>query len=193
MFDFLRRKQKQVAKQHHAGQVYGFVTITLRKKLPDNPNYFAVTRGTNFKIYLPQYKDIEIVKNVPNLLTNSGRDWMHAQVYTNTAAGTRGSGFLAVTEDTAAAAAGDTTLAAEITTNGLARADAVTKSHTVSTNSTTIEHTHTATGSFTDVVKSALFNASSSGQMTHEAKYTTGSGTMISGDTLKTTWTLNLG
>ena len=29
-----------------------------------------------------------ICKDKHNLLTNSGRDWMHAQVYTNTSAGT---------------------------------------------------------------------------------------------------------
>ena len=42
-----------------------------------------------------------ICMNKPNLLTNSGRDWMHAQVYTNTGAGTRGAGFIALTSNTA--------------------------------------------------------------------------------------------
>ena len=49
--------------------------------------------------------------NKPNLLTDGGRDWMIAQVYTNTSAGTRGSGFIALTSDTGSPAAGDTALA----------------------------------------------------------------------------------
>ena len=171
----------------------GFVTVILQKRKPDNPECIAVVRGTNYFEYLPQYEDHILCKNKKNLLTNGGRDWMHAQVYTNTSAGTRGSGYIAVSEETTNPAAGDTTLASEITTNGLARVDAGTKSHSAGTNSTLIETTMTASGSFTDVVKSGLFNASSGGTLTHAAKYTTGSGTMISGDTLKTSWTLNLG
>src|SRR6476659_3464882 len=90
-----------------------------------------------------------------NLLTNAGKDWMHAQLYTNTTAGTRGAGFIASTESTITPAVGDTTLTGEITTNGLARADAGTKTHTAASNSTLIEHTFTATGSFTSVLASA--------------------------------------
>ena len=51
----------------------------------------------------------------------------------------------------------------------------------------------TASGSFTNVQASATFNASSGATIGHQANYATGSGTLISGDTLKTTWTLNLG
>ena len=52
----------------------------------------------------------------------------------------------------------------------------------------------TASGAgFSDVKSSATFNASSGATMGHQANYATGSGTLISGDTLKTTWTLNLG
>ena len=128
-----------------------------------------------------------------NLLTNAGRDAFHALCYTNTAAGTRGFGFIASTESVITPAAGDTVLTGEITTNGLARADAVTKSHSAGTNSTTVEHTFTATGAFTNVLTSATFVASSAGTMGHEANFTTGSGTLAVNDTLKITWTLNLG
>lgn len=132
-----------------------------------------------------------IDENRPNLLTTDGRDFYHAQVLTNTSAGTRGSGFLAVTTDSAAPAAGDTTLTSEITTNGLARADATTKTHTDNTNSTTIEHEWTASGTHTNVQKCALFNASSSGTMTHEGSFTAAS--LISGDKLKVTYVINVG
>lgn len=127
----------------------------------------------------------------PNLLTTDGRDFFHAQVYTNTSAGTRGSGFLAVTTDSGAPAAGDTTLTTEITTNGLARADATTKTHTDNTNSTTIEHEWTASGTHTNVQKCGLFNAGAAGIMTHEGTFTAAS--LISGDKLKVTYVLNLG
>lgn len=127
-----------------------------------------------------------------NLLTDAGKDWMHAQVYTNTAAGTRGAGFIASTESVITPAVGNTTLTGEIVTNGLSRADATTKTHTAASNSTLIEHTFTATGSFTSVLASALFNAASSGTMPHIANFASGSGTLVANDTLKISWTNNL-
>jgi hypothetical protein len=127
-----------------------------------------------------------------NLLTTAGKDWMHAQVYTNASAGTRGAGFIASTESTITPAVGDTTLTGEIATNGLSRADATTKTHTGGTNTSTIEHTFTASGAFTSVLASALFNASSAGTMPHIANFGTGSGTLATNDTLKITWTLTL-
>ena len=132
-----------------------------------------------------------ICMNKPNSLTNFGRDWMHAQVYTNTSAGTRGAGYIALTTNTGAPAATDTTLTGEITTNGLARADASTKTHSSGTNSTTIQHTFTASGTHTAVQKAALFNAASSGYMAHVNTFTPV--TLQSSDTLQVTWTVTLG
>jgi hypothetical protein len=132
---------------------------------------------------------------VHNLLTTDGRDFYHAQCIIETAANTtKGANHIALTESTITPAAGDTTLAGEITTNGLGRSNpSTTITHTDNTNSSTVEHTFTAAGSFTDVKASALFNAATTGIMTHEANFGTGSGTLISGDTLKTTWTINIG
>src|SRR4249920_1092448 len=127
-----------------------------------------------------------------NLLTDAGKDWMHAQVYTNTTAGTRGEGFIASTESVITPAVANTTLTGEIAVSGLARADAGTKTHTAASNSTLIEHTFTASGSFTSVLASALFNASSSGTMPHIANFASGSGTLVANDTLKISWTNNL-
>ena len=132
-----------------------------------------------------------LCENKPNLLTNAGRDWMIAQVYTNTGAGTRGSGFIALTSDSSGADATDTSLPSEITTGGLARADATTKSHTAGTNSTTIRHTFTASATHTAVQMSGLFNAASSGTLSHENTFT--SVTLQSSDTLQVTWTTTLG
>lgn len=130
-----------------------------------------------------------------NLLCNAGRDAFHALCYTNTAAGGVGYNFIAVTESTLTPAAGDTTLGGEITTNGLARAaSSPAASHTNGTNSSSMEKTYTASGAFTDVKASACFNQLSiGGTMSHIANFTTGSGTLASNDTLKVTWTLNLG
>jgi hypothetical protein len=55
-----------------------------------------------------------------------------------------------------------------------------------------IEHTFTATGAFTSVLASALFNAASAGTMPHIANFATGSGTLATNDTLKISWTNNL-
>jgi hypothetical protein len=132
-----------------------------------------------------------ICLNKHNLLTNSGRDAFHALVYTNTSAGTRGYGFIALTANTGSPAAGDTALTGEITSGGLARADATTKTHSSGTNSTTIQHTFTASATHTAVVKAALLNAASSGTMAHINTFT--SVTLQSSDTLQVTWTLTLG
>jgi hypothetical protein len=129
-----------------------------------------------------------------NLLTDAGEAWMHAQVYTNTAAGTRAAGYIAATETSITPAVGNTTLTGEITDRGMPRADATTKTYTGGSNSTIIEHTFTVSGAgFTSVLASALFNAASVGTMPHIATFTTGSGILAANDTLKITWTLVLG
>jgi len=147
-----------------------------------------------YSVYL--YKHLEdkwytLAENKKNLLTNGGRDLFHAQCYTNVSAGTRGGGCIAVTSDATAPAATDTVLTGEISTNGLARADATTKTHGAGTNSTLIEHEWTASGTHNNVQKCGLFNATSSGTLTHTGTFTTAS--LISGDKLKVSYTLNLG
>lgn len=136
-------------------------------------------------------KEEVICKDKHNLLTDAGRDLFHAQCYTNTSAGTRGVGFIALTTDSASPSASDTTLASEITTGGLARADATTKTHTSGTNTTTLQHTFTASATHTNVQKAGLFNAASSGILGHENTFT--QVTLQSSDTLQITWTLTLG
>jgi hypothetical protein len=129
-----------------------------------------------------------------NILVNSGKDWVHAQIYTNTSAGTRGAGCIAHTQSTITPAVGDTTLSGEITdAAGLTRYDATTKNHTAASNSTLIEDTKTISGAgYTDVKASALFNqATIGGTMLHEANFSTSTGALASGDTLKTSWTVN--
>jgi hypothetical protein len=129
-----------------------------------------------------------------NLLTQDGRDVMHQRCYILTTMSGSGFNYIASTESTITPAATDTALTGEIAVNGLARAQATgALNHTDNSNSSTVEHTFTASGSFTDVKASATFNAATGVTMGHIANFATGSGTLISGDTLKITWTLNLG
>lgn len=156
----------------NSSKVGGYVTITVNKGRKD---------------------ERVIQQDKLNLLTTSGRDFFHAQVYTNTSAGTKGGNGIAVSADATDPVAGDTTLVGEITSGGLERVQADTISHTASTNVTTIENTYTATATHTDVHKSGLFNQDTlGGQMTHASEFTADV-TLQTGDTLTVTWTLTLG
>ena len=152
-------------------EIHGFMSVYLKRAGTDN--------------WIP------ITENKHNLLTNGGRDFIHAQAYTNTSAGTEGSRYIAVTANSGAPAAGDTTLTAEIATTGLERAAATTNTHSAGTNTTTLGITFTASGAHSNVQKSALFNQSSGGTMTHENTFTPVS--LSSADSLQVTWTLTLG
>ena len=156
----------------NSSEISGYVTIIKNRGRPDE------------KV---------IQKDKPNLLTESGRDFFHAQVYTNTSAGTKGGNGIALSDEATNPIASDTTLVGEITTGGLTRVQAATISHTVSTNITTIENEFTASAVFTDVHKSALFNQDTiGGQMTHASEFTADV-TLQIGDTLIVIWTLTLG
>ena len=133
-----------------------------------------------------------ICKDQHNLLTTTGRDFFHTQVYTNTTAVSRGSGFIALSDNATDPASTDTVLTGEISSGGLTRADATTKTHTTGTNVSTFIHQFLATSPFTNIHKSGLFNASTSGQLTHAAKFTTDVSLDID-DTLQVTWVLTLG
>ena len=132
-----------------------------------------------------------LCKDKHNLLTTDGRDFFHAQVYTNTSAGTRGANFIALTTDSTGAAAGDTTLPGEISTGGLERAVATTITHVDDSNTTTLVKTFTASATHTAVQMSGTFNAASGAILAHEAVFT--AVTLVSSDTLQVTWTLTLG
>jgi hypothetical protein len=173
----------------HSG---GYVTVYANRKIGEHPTHFARSPGTNFSYKLPEYKTVVLAHLKQNLLTNNGRDLFHAQCYTNTSAGTRGAGYIAVSTGTTNETTSSTALETEIATGGLTRADATTKTHSAGTNSTLIEHTFTASATHTLVHKSAMFNASSGVTMTHVANFASDA-TLVSGDTLKVSWTLNLG
>ena len=165
---------------------------TLRKirNLDENSlvnGYVTITKNKGMK------NEIIVQQDIKNLLTTGGRDFFHAQDYTNTSAGTKGGNAIALSVDATNPVAGDTTLVGEITADGLTRVQATVISHTVGTNVTTLENTFTATAAFTDLHKSALFNQDTiGGQITHSSEFTSDV-TLAIGDTITVTWTLTLG
>lgn len=125
-----------------------------------------------------------------NLVLNAGRVQCHKQVYGSSGLSTNGFNYLAVTNDSASPAAGDTTLASEITTNGLARVQGAVTLPTGSGNTTSITTTWTASGT-QSAQKFAQFDASSAGNMNHEILFT--QRTLVVNDQLIPTVTDTLG
>jgi hypothetical protein len=123
-----------------------------------------------------------------NLITDAGKDFIAAQLG-STSPGTNGANYIALSSDTGAPAAGDTTLTGEITTGGLARSQG-TYAHTAGTNTYTITEPFTASATHTNVQKAGLFTASSAGTMMAENTFTPV--TLNSGDQLTITWTITL-
>lgn len=98
--------------------------------------------------------------------------------------------FMALTTDSGAASASDTTLASEITNNGCGRALA-TYAHTFGQNTLTLQKAFSVTGTITAIVKAGLFTALSSAgadPMIFETVINQ-SATVGNGDTLTVTWT----
>ncbi len=103
--------------------------------------------------------------------TNAGADHQVATSY-GTSAQPAAANYIALTANSTAPAAGDTTLTGEITTGGggLIRAQA-TYAHTNGTNTATLTKTFTANGSDSlpvTLAKIGVFNASSSGTLVFE-------------------------
>lgn len=123
-----------------------------------------------------------------NLITNAGWD-MIASALSNTATQAAACNYIAMTADTTAMAATDTTLTSELTTNGLGRAQG-TYAHSAGTKIWTVAKTFTysTTGS-QSIGKVAVFNAASSG--TYCWGYVLGTAQTVSnnGDTITVTWT----
>jgi|SRR5215469_14193443 len=137
------------------------------------------------------YAGWERISLTHNSVLNGGRDYIHNQAYIPPAS-TAVFNYAAVSANTGTPTANDSTLPGEITTSDLARASSVTgNSHSAGTNTTTIGITWTAANTYTALQRAALFNASSSGTMAHEATFSSTS--LNSGDQLALTWTITLG
>lgn len=130
------------------------------------------------------------------LLTNGGRDALHSQ-HLNTAAQPAAFNYMAVSANSTAASASNTTLPGEITTagGGLLRAQA-TYAHTGGTNTTTLTKTFTANGSDTlpvTIAKIGVLNASSVGTLGYETLLNATATLTVSGDNVAITHTLTIG
>ena len=135
-----------------------------------------------------------LCKDKHNLLTNGGRDAMHDALYVDISATQTGFNNIALSTNASGALATHTAVAGEITTGGLERVQATTRSHGVGTNTSTVAHTFTSSAVHTAVQLAGLFDVATapvSGILGHENTFTPAS--LESADTLTVTWTLTLG
>jgi hypothetical protein len=130
------------------------------------------------------------------LLTTVGRDAIHAQ-HMSTAAQPASFNYMALTASTTAPAVGDTTLAGEIVTTGLARAQC-TYTHTAGTNTSTLTHTFTAVaadvaGGSVVVAQIGVFNAASGGTLGYHTAMVSTATITAAGDNVQNTETVTAG
>lgn len=134
-----------------------------------------------------------IQKDKHNLLTTLGRDFFHAQLYTNVIAGTKGANAIALSDDATDPVIGDTTLVGEFESGGLTRVEAGAIVHVAGTNLTTLEEVFTATIIFTAIHKSGLFNQDTiGGQMTQASEFDADVNLQV-GDTITVLWVITTG
>ncbi|WP_433329977.1 phage tail fiber protein [Spirillospora sp. CA-294931] len=129
------------------------------------------------------------------MLTNGGRDHALACVY-GTAAQPAAANYLALSANSAAPNAANTTLPGEITTSGggLVRAQA-TYAHTNGQATATLTKTFTANGSDAlpvTIAKIGIFNAPSSGTLTNETLLSATATLSAAGDALTITDTITV-
>lgn len=142
------------------------------------------------------YKRLDDDEEYRNILTNVGRVSIHTFIYgtaaqrTSASLGT-GFHFVALSNDASAPAASDTTLTGELSSNGLGRVQATITLPVGAGVVTTIQNQFTYTGGGTQSVqKTAVFDASSAGNMTHEILFT--QRTLATSDNLTLTFSVTL-
>lgn len=120
-------------------------------------------------------------------------DEIHSRCFISTAISGSGFNFIALTGDTLQPIdSAQTSLTGEITTSGLGRVQATTRTHTNGTNSSLIEHTFTLDAAIADITRSALFNAITAGIMGPFDAFSNGAtGPMDAGETVKVSVTVN--
>jgi len=191
---FTTRKTKRRMIGESIG-VHGLQTIVIKKfqGYHDTEKCWKKVEGNNVIQRVGIWNSIVICKDEANLLTDAGRDLIHTNGWTNGAGAntTRGAGYIVLSENTGGASASHTAVAGEISTNGLARADATTKTHTTGTNTSTVQHTFTALAAFTALQLSGLLNAASTGTLMNEKTFT--STALDTNDQIQVTWTITAG
>src|ERR1044072_559745 len=130
------------------------------------------------------------------MLPNAGRDFVASALGDRSGSRAAVADYIALTANSASPAAGDTTLAGEITTGGggLVRAQA-TYAHTNGQATYTLTKTFTANGSDSlpvTIAKVGIFNASSSGTPAWETLPSAPATLSATGDALTCTETITL-
>lgn len=123
-----------------------------------------------------------------NLRTTVGADWQSDVMGNSTQPVS--ARWIALTTNATAPAAGDTTLATEITTGGLTRAVGA-YTHTASTTAYKITNTFTASAAHTNVAKAGLFTAITAGILVFTTLLSS-TATLAINDTLTIEWTVNI-
>jgi hypothetical protein len=152
------------------------------------PKRLWTARGT---LIPPGEREYELILSMlcHNLRTNAGREWQKEQMSGTVAAVAN---YIAVTNTASyTPAAGDTTLSGEQTTNGLARA-----AGTFALNSGSAFYTLAKTFTYTGgspitLTGAAMFNAASAGTMPFAAAFSA-TATLVNGDQITPTWTVNI-
>lgn len=170
--------------------VNGWVTVKKRTWHAD-PNGPETAPVTGERGYYGAWQIIDDM--VPNLLTLGGRDDFIDKCYIHNGQGTAAGNYIGLSNDAVAPSTSDTSLASEITTNGLARAQATTRTHTTGNNDWSLQYTWTATGS-QSAQKAGLFTQTGppvAGVMSHENTFASVS--LLTNDQLQLTWSGTLG
>jgi len=133
-----------------------------------------------------------VAENEHNVFPSACIDTIHNNTFINNSLSGSGFTYIGLTADTTQTInAAQTSLTGEISTNGLTRILAVTRTHSAGTSTSLVEHTFTLTGSQSDITRAALFNAVSTGTMGPFAAFSNGStGAMVSGETVKVSITI---
>lgn len=157
----------------------------------------TIKNGPQARVTFTHLRDGETlgVEEVGNIVTNLGLATIHQYAYASPAQReSLGTGFnwVALSNDTSTPAPGDTTLDAELTQFGLARAQGTVLTASPGSNVTVVEYTFTFTGTEQTVRKAALFDSYSGGKMAHEVLFP-GMRVLRTNDTLQVKFTITLG
>lgn len=128
---------------------------------------------------------------VENLLLDAARLQLHTQCYGTAGLLANGLNYVGLSNDAAAPAATDVVLAAELSGDGLTRAQGTVTLPTGTGTQTTIEKAFTYLGVLQLVQKSALFSAVAGGIMGHEVQFTQRS--LATNDLFTVTYTITFG
>lgn len=144
-----------------------------------------VARGEIILTHLDSGGKVKEVRHIKNLVVSAGKAGIASRI--NAAGAEAAFTYIAIGTGTAAAAAGDTTLGAEITTAGGQRASATCTRVTTSVTNDTAQDvvTFSFTGSFA-VTETGLLNDATTGTLL--ARQVFSAVNVASGDSLQVTW-----